>query len=368
MTVNGRAYAISGTILKASVGETDWRDMNEWTTLGDIAGEIELKAGVNEIVFAFLGETAADMRFPNIDYFTVDIAYDGLTTEVAGEVDIPYGGVYTDGLTLTVKKGSDVLAENVPVTAQMISGLDNMKEGEQEITVTYFGVAAKHTVNIKVDRLTLTVEGGTFTDGSTTKELIYGETVPEINWTTQNIIGWAFDGTVLDSIDGLTMSATDTTLKAISASEAKNIKLTTTIRFNKGPTNDDTGKTTEAADNTTATTADVNVFGTGDGTSFKLAVSNADARGLTFRANINFGSGDVYVFVKIINNSNTEVKGFTYGTGIGKVTVGDVAAKGSSSAGKVIKSDNANHWTNLFWDGQISALDFTIAIYTYAVA
>lgn len=369
LTVNGKPVAIGGVIGKASIGSIDWRDMGEWTLLDDIAGDIELAAGANELVFAFLGETADNMCFPNIDYFIMDIAYnEGLTVEVAGDARIPYGGVYTDGLTLTVKDGDGVLAEAVPVTASMISGLDNMTEGEQTVTVTYFGLTATHKVEVVVSKLTLTLDGGTFADGSTAKDLVYGERIPEITWTTQNIIGWAFDGTVLDNIDGLTMSSTDTTLKAISASDANNIKPATSIRFNKGPTADDTGKTTGSAGDTTATTANVDVFGTGDGTSFKLAVNNADARGLTFKANINFGAGKVYVFVKIINNSSVELKGMVYGTEIGKVNVGDVAGGGSASKGAVISADNANHWTHIFWDGQITSLDFTVAIYTYAVA
>lgn len=373
LNVNGKATAISGVILKASNGSQDWRDMGEWTALDDIAGELELKAGVNVVEFAFLGETAAEMRMPNIDYFTVDVAYaDTITVDVHGDAEIPYGGSYADGLTLTVKNGDDVLAENVPVTAQMISGLDSMQVGEQEITVTYFGITAKHSVNVVMQKQTLTVVGGTFADGTSQKQLTYGELIPEINWSAQNIIGWAFDGTALDNIDGLTMSSTDTTLRAITAADAINVKLSTAvaIRYNSGPTPDDTGKNTGGIGDTSATTANVDVFGSGDGTSFKLSVNNANARGLTFKYNIVIGpeDADVYVFVKIINNSDTALNGVAYGTEIGKITVGDVAANESASAGKIIKADNANHWHNIFWDGQISALDFTVAIYTYALA
>ena len=370
LTVNGKPAAISGLIGKATAGDTDWRDMDRWTLLDDIAGELPLAAGANVIEFAFLGETAADMRFPNIDFFTVNIAYnDGVTVEVSGDAQIPYGGAYTGGLTLDVKEGGKTLASGVPVTADMISGLDNMQEGEQNVTVTYFGVTARHTVEVVINRLTLTVDGGTFADGSTSKQLVYGETIPEITWTKQNIIGWAFDGTVLRSIDGLTMSSTDTTLKAISAADATKINLPTAIRYNRGPTADDTGKTTGSVESATAAaTAAVNVFGTGDGRSYKPNKSNANARGLTLKGDINFGAGKVYVFVKVINNSGSELKSVAYGTEIGKIDLGDIAAGGSAETGKVIASDNSGHWTNIFWDGAVTSLDLTIAVYTYAVA
>lgn len=344
--------------------------MDRWTLLDDIAGELPLAPGANVVELAFLGETEADMRFPNIDFFTVNVAYnDGVTIEVSGDAQIPYGGAYTEGLAIDVKEGGKTLASGVPVTADMISGLDNMQEGEQSVTVTYFGVTARHNVEVVINRLTLTVDGGTFADGSTSKQLVYGETVPEITWTKQNIIGWAFDGTVLQSIDGLTMSSTDTTLKAISAADATNIKLATSIRYNKGPVADDTGKTTGSVENATAAaTAAVNVYGTGDGTSFKPNASNATARGLTFKGNINFGAGKVYVFVKVINNSGSELKGVAYGTEIGTIVLGDIAAGGSADAGKVISADNMGHWTNIFWDGAVTSLDLTIAVYTYVIA
>ncbi len=69
VSVNGEEASISGTIGKATDSATGWRNMTKWTEL-DIC-EIAVKAGLNEIEFAFLGETALTPRLPNIDYFTL---------------------------------------------------------------------------------------------------------------------------------------------------------------------------------------------------------------------------------------------------------------------------------------------------------
>lgn len=65
-TLGMRAQSASG---KGSATDTNWKDMTLWTVLTDIVGEIDVKQGLNEIEFAFKGETAKTMRFPNIDYF-----------------------------------------------------------------------------------------------------------------------------------------------------------------------------------------------------------------------------------------------------------------------------------------------------------
>lgn len=69
ISVNGVKQNAKGTIGKGSATDTNWKDMTLWTVLTDIVGEIDVKQGLNEIEFAFKGETAKTMRFPNIDYF-----------------------------------------------------------------------------------------------------------------------------------------------------------------------------------------------------------------------------------------------------------------------------------------------------------
>ncbi|MCX4314736.1 MAG: bacterial Ig-like domain-containing protein, partial [Clostridia bacterium] len=69
ITVNGDKKEARGVIKKASSTDTAWKDMASWTTLDDIAGEIDVVAGLNEIEFAFKGGTAQTMRFPNLAYF-----------------------------------------------------------------------------------------------------------------------------------------------------------------------------------------------------------------------------------------------------------------------------------------------------------
>ena len=70
LKVNGRSAEISGTIKAASSTGVGWKDMTVWTELDDIAGELELAAGVNTLTYTYLQEDG-ELRMPNIDYFTV---------------------------------------------------------------------------------------------------------------------------------------------------------------------------------------------------------------------------------------------------------------------------------------------------------
>ena len=70
LTVNGVSREISGTLQAASSSNTGWKDMTVWTELHDIAGTLELNAGVNTLTYTYL-QSNGDLRMPNIDYFTV---------------------------------------------------------------------------------------------------------------------------------------------------------------------------------------------------------------------------------------------------------------------------------------------------------
>lgn len=69
MSFNGGDKSISGTVKRATLGSTNWKDMTEWTELTDIAGELDIIEGLNTIELTFIQGTAGAIRLPNIDYF-----------------------------------------------------------------------------------------------------------------------------------------------------------------------------------------------------------------------------------------------------------------------------------------------------------
>ncbi len=74
LALNGSASTpLSGTVKKASSTSTAWKDMTVWTYLEDVSGELTLKKGENKIVLTFTEATAATIRLPNIDYFTLTV-------------------------------------------------------------------------------------------------------------------------------------------------------------------------------------------------------------------------------------------------------------------------------------------------------
>ena len=294
VTVNGDPATITGTLDAGSSTNTAWCDMTVWTLLKDVLGEQPMKKGVNEIEFAFLGNTTDNaLRFPNLDYFTVTF------TEI-----------YDD---------------------------------------------SEHT---------LTIAGGK-ANGSDTVSLAYGAAIPEITWDDEeNIIGWTFGSKAYTDISGLTMIAGDATLRAVYVSDCTYKSAGGSVRHNKGATDDGTGKTVGPID----TNENIPVAVNADSVKVTLGDIPEAARGVTFKNDINFGSGDVTVFVTVTNNGSEGLPGIVYGTELGTVDIGDVGANATVTACAVISSDGADHWTNLFWDGVISSLDVTIAVYTYIAA
>ena len=366
VTVNGRPATITGTLNAGSSTGTDWCDLTVWTELENILGEQYAAAGVNEITFLYTG-SAGDVRFPNLDYFTVTFTefYEDASLVVSGSAEAPMGGSYTDGLTVTLKNGEDVI-EAVPVTAEMISGLDTSSAGEKTATVTYLGLTAECKVTV-VDRdYELTIVGGT-AGGENTVSLGYGDAIPEIVWENEeNIVGYVFGGEAYASADGLTMIAGDATLCAVYADECTVVKPTDSVRWNMGMS-DDSGKTTGTAGDTTAAVTGDTVIKADDAkrySSFGAVASGA--RGLTFRGDVNFGSGDVAVFVVIVNHSENTLEDVYFGTECGAVSLGSVAADSEARGAAVIASDGNNHWPHLFF-GDAAGLDFTIAVYTLAI-
>lgn len=73
--VNNSQKKINGNIAKASLSGNNWQNMTNWTTLEDIAGELDIVVGLNTIEFAYLGtlDGTGDLRFPNIDYFIITL-------------------------------------------------------------------------------------------------------------------------------------------------------------------------------------------------------------------------------------------------------------------------------------------------------
>lgn len=341
--------------------------MTLWTELENITGDVYAAKGLNEVTFAYLGETG-DLRLPNIDYFTVTFTefYDNPSITVGGSAEIPVGGSYTEGLTLTYKNGDTVIKENVPVTADMISGLDTSSAGTKNVTVNFMGVSAESSVEVIDVKYTLTVIGGTLEGGGTTAELGYGETLPDITWDDEaNILGWSFGDAVLTDLSGVTMGAEDITLRAITVTECNNVIPGASIRQNTGM-KDNSGAAIGAIDTSDAVSTD-SVYGESDAVKCAIGSVDTKARGITFKKDTNFGSGSVIVFVAAVNNG-TALQNVIYGTECGIVSLGNIGAGETARAAATITSDGNNHWTHLFWDGEISALDLTVAIYTYAVA
>lgn len=369
LNVNGIAVTPTGTLRKGSATDTKWCDMTLWTELDDITGNVYAAKGLNEVTFAYLGETG-DLRLPNIDYFTVTFTefYDNPSITVAGSAEIPVGGSYTEGLTLTYKNGDTVIKENVPVTADMISGLDNSSAGNKTVTVNYMGVSAEYEIEVIDEKHTLTLVGGTLEGGGTTAELGYGETLPDITWDDEaNILGWSFGNDILTDLSGVTMGAEDITLRAITVSECNNVIPGASIRQNTGM-KDNSGAAigaVNATENIAISTE--GAYGESDAVKCVISTVDAKARGITFKNNTNFGSGSVIVFVAAVNDG-AALQNVIYGTECGIVTLGNIGTGETARAAATITSDGNNHWTHLFWDGEISALDLTVAIYTYALA
>ncbi len=71
--VNNVEKTVSGNIEKASLSGGNWRNMDHWTELKDIAGELDFVQGLNTVEFAYTGtkDGTGDLRFPNLDYFVI---------------------------------------------------------------------------------------------------------------------------------------------------------------------------------------------------------------------------------------------------------------------------------------------------------
>ncbi|HIV64123.1 MAG TPA: bacterial Ig-like domain-containing protein [Firmicutes bacterium] len=363
VSVNGVAAEITGTLAAGSATDTAWRDMTVWTELDNVLGGT-MKKGLNEIEFAYLGASGT-LRFPNLDYFTVTFTeiYENASLEVSGSAEVPLGGAYAGGLTVTVKNGEDIVEADVPVTADMIGGLDSSTAGEKDITVNYLGLSASYKVTVVDEKHTLTIVGGT-AGGSNTVSLGYGEAIPEITWDNEdNIICWMFGGNAYTDISGLTMTAGDATLSAIYRDECTNVKLPVSVRWNSGVA-DENGKAGNNLGGTDVKSADDTLFAENDGLRFNnFGAVKAGAQGITHCGNIIFGSGKVLVVVAVHNYGENVFAGVSYGTECGIVDVGDVASGETVYAAAVIDADGANHWTHLFWDGEVSSLDYSIAVY-----
>lgn len=367
LTVNGvNAPIISNPqFAKATTKGVKWKDMLNWNVIDNLtqAETLYTVRGVNEFVLTYL-QYAGNLRCPNLDYFmiTVDEVYKSTALEVSGTATIPYGGKYTEGLTATVRNGENELV-SVPVTASMISGLDTTVAGTQTVTVNYLGLTAacKVTVESKpaVGSVTLTLDGGTFADGKTTKSLLPGDKLPKINWSVTDCLGYAFNETIYTDLSTLTMGEEDATLKAISKADANKLVMPAAIRQNTGA-KDTLGKTSQVS-STNATNGE----SSGDGWHYTLTNLKSTARGITFKQNYTFGEADqkVAVFVSITNNGTEKLSGMSYGTECGIISIGDVEAGATVVGAGTITSDGANHWPNLFWDGVISSADFTIVVY-----
>lgn len=366
VTVNGEVQSISGLIKRASTGSNNWKDMFNWTLLDDIAGEIQVKKGLNEIEFYYLGETST-LRLPNIDYFTLWI-YEDVRLEVSGEVEVSKGASYEGGLTLTIKDGDDVI-KTMPVSADMISGLDSTTAGVKTVTVSYGEYTA--TCNITVlDTQVLSIKGGAFAGGATSVTIKAGEPIPEITWTAENVLGYTFNGSVYktaEEIAALTMCNKNATITAVTMADLKVINLPTGSRFCNAL--DDNGK--PGSNNVAANPAEITkteIYAANDAVHLEFGVDNAEAKGVTLMGNVNFGSGETFVFVTIKNNGATDIADAAYGTECGKVGLGSVAAGETVAGFAVINADGANHWTSVVWgDGQ-TAVNMNIAVYVCSLA
>lgn len=101
---------------------------------------------------------------------------------------------------------------------------------------------------------------------------------------------------------------------------------------------------------------------------FEFNVTNANAQGLTLKSNLNFGSGEVLVYVVLVNKGTVDLPSVAFGTEFGTVTAGAAAAGQTVSASALLESDGNNHWMNIVWGAGVSAINFDLAVYTYSVA
>lgn len=368
LTVNGIAAPIvSDTqFAPATTGGTKWKDMLNWTEISNIteADKLYTARGVNEFVLTYLKATGNE-RLPNLDYFTitVDEVYKSTSLEVSGTANIAHGGKYTDGFTAVVKNGNDELV-SVPVAESMISGLDTSIAGIQTVTVNYMGLTAGCKVIVAskpaVGSVTVTLDGGTFADGKTTKAVMIGEKLPEITWE-EDCFGYLINGEkAYADLSTFTVGEEDMTVKGITkASVEQTLVMPTSIRQNSGA-KDDIGKTNQVS-GTNATVGQK----VGDGMRYTLTGISSSARGITFKNNYVYAveNRKVGVFVSITNNGTEKLSGMSFGTECGIISIGDVEAGETVIGWGEITSDGANHWPNLFWDGTLSSADFTIVVY-----
>ena len=69
MSYNVSDKSIAGTVKRATLDSTNWKDMTVWTELTDIACGLDIIGGLNTLELTFIQGTAGAIRLPNIDYF-----------------------------------------------------------------------------------------------------------------------------------------------------------------------------------------------------------------------------------------------------------------------------------------------------------
>ena len=304
LELNGEVKNISGTLAAGSATQTAWCDMTVWTYLDNIAGVLDVKEGLNTITFGFKGGTTQTMRFPNIDYFTLEISDNEIHTLT---VD---GGKFTDGQTETRLAFGAAIPEitwDDPDTIVAVEYNGGIYTDISALTMTYEDAA------IKAVR------------PSDCENVILQQGVSENN-ARYNI------GRTDDLGKTSAVSGTDMELKA-----------TYTDVYGEG-------------DGMTYTLA--NVHASAKGVTFKEVSGGG----------IHWGDegAAVAVFVSFTNSGDEALTGMAYGTECGIVEIGNVGIGETVTASAILTSDGAVHWTNLFWEGA-APTTFTMTIYTYNV-
>ena len=302
--VNDDEQVLSGTLKAGSSSGNGWKDMTVWTYLDDIAGLIDVREGLNTIVFAFKGETAGTMRFPNIDYFTLEISDNAehtLTVEGGGSVDgqnfvsLAFGEPIPE---ITWDDPASVVA--IEYDGGIYTGTDGLTMASADAVIKAIRPSDCDNVILQQD---VSGNNARYNTGRTDE---LGKTAPVGN--TDTVLNASYID-VYGTGDGMVYTLS-------------------------------------------------NVHGSARGVTFKEIGGGG----------INFGESGAKtaVFVSFTNNGEEDLTGIEYGTECGVVSIGDAGAGKTVTASAIVTSDGGLHWTHLFWNGT-APTSFTIAIYIYTL-
>lgn len=151
MTVKGKTDYMVGEAFAGATLTVNYSDGARKTvdvTDDMISGFDTSVAGSRAVTVTYRGKIAT------LDITVTELYASGIAVDPESKAEYLVGGSYADGDARIVITYTDGNAQTLPVTADMVSGLDTSTEGEKTVAVNYGRLAASYTVNVRLPRVT----------------------------------------------------------------------------------------------------------------------------------------------------------------------------------------------------------------------